>query len=88
MGRIRIDTQSSWFKVGPIWDAELRVWDAKNFGPVSSETHRNKFVKKSLLIYTNPGHLCWIANGIPALSDPYQLNGYILKVVISNFIQI
>ena len=29
-------------------DAELRVWDAKNFGPVSPGTHRNKFVKKSL----------------------------------------
>ena len=34
--------------MGPIWDAELRVWDAKNFGPVSPGTHRNKFVKKSL----------------------------------------
>ena len=33
---------------GPIWDAELRVWDAKNFGLVSPGTHRNKFVKKSL----------------------------------------
>ena len=32
----------------PVWDAELRVWDAKNFGPVSPGTHRNKFVKKSL----------------------------------------
>ena len=32
-----------------IWDAELRVWDAKNFGPVSPGTHRNKFVKKSLI---------------------------------------
>ena len=31
-----------------VWDAELRVWDAKNFGPVSPGTHRNKFVKKSL----------------------------------------
>ena len=36
------------FVVGPIWDAELRVWDAKNFGLVSPGTHRNKFVKKSL----------------------------------------
>ena len=35
-------------QVGPIWDAELRVWDAKNFGLVSPGTHRNKFVKKSL----------------------------------------
>ena len=34
--------------MGPIWDAELRVWDAKNFGLVSPGTHRNKFVKKSL----------------------------------------
>ena len=34
--------------MGPIWDAELRVWDAKNFGLVSPRTHRNKFVKKSL----------------------------------------
>ena len=34
--------------MGPIWDAELRVWDAKNFGPVSPGTHRSKFVKKSL----------------------------------------
>ena len=33
---------------GPIWDAEIRVWDAKNFGPVSPGTHKNKFVKKSL----------------------------------------
>ena len=48
MGQIRMDTQNLWFKVGPIWDAELRVWDAKNFGPVSPGTHRNKFVKKSL----------------------------------------
>ena len=31
---------------GPIWDAEFRVWDAKNLGPVSPGTHRNKFVKK------------------------------------------
>ena len=36
--------------MGPIWDAELRVWDAKNFGLVSPGTHRNKFVKKSLCI--------------------------------------
>ena len=36
--------------MGPIWDAELRVWDAKNFGPVSPGTHRNKFVKKSLYV--------------------------------------
>ena len=50
MGQIRMDTQNLWFKVGPIWDAELRVWDAKNFGPVSPGTHRNKFVKKSLWI--------------------------------------
>ena len=35
--------------MGPIWDAELRVWDAKNFGLVSPGTHRNKFVKKSLI---------------------------------------
>ena len=35
--------------MGPIWDAELRVWDAKNFGLVSPGTHRNKFVKKSLV---------------------------------------
>ena len=33
----------------PEWDAELRVWDAKNFGPVSPGTRRNKFVKKSLI---------------------------------------
>ena len=45
-GRIRMDTQNLQFKVDPVWDAELRVWDAKNFGPVSSRTHRNKFVKK------------------------------------------
>ena len=32
--------------MGPIWDAELRVWDAKNFGLVSPGTHINKFVKK------------------------------------------
>ena len=37
--------------MGPIWDAELRVWDAKNFGLVSPGTHRNKFVKKSLFIW-------------------------------------
>ena len=36
--------------MGPIWDAELRVWDAKNFGLVSPATHRNKFVKKSLIM--------------------------------------
>ena len=36
--------------MGPIWDAELRVWDAKNFGLVSPGTHRNKFVNKSLLV--------------------------------------
>ena len=36
--------------MGPIWDAELRVWDAKNFGLVSPGTHRNKFVKKSLTL--------------------------------------
>ena len=31
---------------GPhMWNAELRVWDAKNFGPASPGTHRNKFVK-------------------------------------------
>ena len=36
---------------GPhMWNAELRVWDAKNFGPASPGTHRNKFVKKSLLL--------------------------------------
>ena len=35
-----------------IWDAELRVWDAKNFGLVSPGTHRNKFVKKSLIIWS------------------------------------
>ena len=35
--------------MGPIWDAELRVCDAKNFGLVSPGTHRNKFVKKSLI---------------------------------------
>ena len=34
--------------MGPILDAQLRVWDAKNFGLVSPGTHRNKFVKKSL----------------------------------------
>ena len=28
--------------MGPIWDAELRVWDAKIFGPVSPVTHRDK----------------------------------------------
>ena len=38
--------------MGPIWDAELRVWDAKNFGLVSPGTHRNKFVKKSLYGYS------------------------------------
>ena len=48
-GRIRMDTQNLLFKVDPAWDAELRVWDAKNFGPVSPGTHRNKFVKKSLI---------------------------------------
>ena len=37
--------------MGPIWDAELRVWDAKNFGLVSPGTHRNKFVKKSLPMF-------------------------------------
>ena len=45
-GLIRMDTQNLKFKVDPVWDAELRVWDAKNFGPVSPGTHRNKFVKK------------------------------------------
>ena len=30
---------------GLIRVAELRVWDAKNFGPVSPWTHRSKFVK-------------------------------------------
>ena len=35
--------------MGPILDAQLRVWDAKNFGLVSPGTHRNKFVKKSLV---------------------------------------
>ena len=39
--------------MGPIWDAELRVWDAKNFGLVSPGTHRNKFVKKSLEVLHN-----------------------------------
>ena len=43
-----MDAQKILFKVGPIWDAELPVWDTKNFGPVSPGTHRNKFVKKSL----------------------------------------
>ena len=47
-GWIRMDTQNLQFKVDPVWDAELRVWDAKNFGPVSPGTRRNKFVKKSL----------------------------------------
>ena len=42
--------------MGPIWDAELRVWDAKNFGLVSPGTHRNKFVKKSL---PNPQFMVW-----------------------------
>ena len=41
-----MDTQNLLFKVDVVWDAELRVWDAKNFGPVSPGTHRNKFVKK------------------------------------------
>ena len=44
-GYIKFTIQS-----GPTWDAELRVWDAKNFGLVSPGTHRNKFVKKSLLM--------------------------------------
>ena len=43
-----MDTQNLLFKVDVVWDAELRVWDAKNFCPVSPGTHRNKFVKKSL----------------------------------------
>ena len=38
--------------MGPILDAQLRVWDAKNFGLVSPGTHRNKFVKKSLTLLT------------------------------------
>ena len=38
-------TQNLLFKVGPIWDAELSGWDAKNLGPVSPGTHINKFVK-------------------------------------------
>ena len=42
------NTKFMMFKVGPIWDAELPVWDAKNLGSVSPGTHRNKFVKKSL----------------------------------------
>ena len=45
MGRVLVDTQNLLFKVGPIRDVELRVWDAKNFGPVSPGTHRSKFVK-------------------------------------------
>ena len=41
-----MNTQNLCFKVGPIRDAELPAWDAKNFGPVSPDTHRSKFVKK------------------------------------------
>ena len=44
--------------MGPILDAQLRVWDAKNFGLVSPGTHRNKFVKKSLvyrIVYSSVG---------------------------------
>ena len=57
--------------MGPIWDAELRVWDAKNFGLVSPGTHRNKFVKKSLIPYflyilINPSELFLI---IPSIFD-------------------
>ena len=48
MGRVCMDTQNLLFKIGFIRDAELRVWDANNFGPVSPGTHRSKFVKKSL----------------------------------------
>ena len=40
--------------MGPILDAQLRVWDAKNFGLVSPGTHRNKFVKKSLHFLKTP----------------------------------
>ena len=40
--------------MGPIWDAELQVWGAKNFGPASPRTHRNKFVKKSLNLVLLP----------------------------------
>ena len=45
--------------MGPIWDAELRVWDAKNFGLVSPGTHRNKFVKKSLNIGAFAFKIVW-----------------------------
>ena len=45
-----MDTQNLLFKMGFIKDAEPRVWDAKNFGPVSPGTHRSKFVKNSLVI--------------------------------------
>ena len=41
-----MDTQNLLFKMGFIRDAEIQVWDAKNFGPVSPGTHRSKFVKK------------------------------------------
>ena len=34
-----------------VWDAELRVWDAKNFGPVSPGTHRKKSPQQSLLSF-------------------------------------
>ena len=44
-----MDTQNLLFKMGFIRDAELRVWDAKIFGPVSPGTHKSKFVKKSLV---------------------------------------
>ena len=43
-----MDTQNLLFKMGVIRDAELQVWDAKTFGPVSPRTHRSEFVKKSL----------------------------------------
>ena len=64
MGWVRMDTQNLWFKVGPIWDSELWVWDAKNFGPVSPGTHRNKFVKKTTVFWNTQNYrkFTWFAN--------------------------
>ena len=68
--------------MGPILDAQLRVWDAKNFGLVSPGTHRNKFVKKSLQTvcksYQQPA---LVGNELKGLKREVELTHCLLSVI-------